>query len=98
MNKYMLLYLIIINIITFIIFGLDKLLAVLNKNRISERVLLYLSIIGGCFLEFLSMFIFKHKIRKKKFYIVNIIFIIIYLVIIKLEILWNTIHINKIKY
>lgn len=87
MNKYILLYLIIINIITFIIFGLDKLLAVLNKNRISERVLLYLSIIGGCLLEFLSMFIFKHKIRKKKFYIVNIIFIIIYLVIIKLEIL-----------
>ena len=87
MNKYILLYLIIINIITFIIFGLDKLLAVLNKNRISERVLLYLSIIGGCFLFFFSMFIFKHKIRKKKFYIVNIIFIIIYLVIIKLEIL-----------
>lgn len=67
-----------VNIITFIIFGIDKLFAINNKNRISERTLFFLSMIGGCFLEFIGMFIFRHKIRKFKFYLVNILFIIIY--------------------
>ena len=42
-------YLIIINIISFIIMGLDKLFAIKNKRRISENTLLFLSIIGGVF-------------------------------------------------
>lgn len=71
-------YLIIVNIITFIIFGLDKLFAIYNKNRVSEKTLFFLSMIGGCFSEFFGMFIFRHKTRKYKFYLVNILFIIIY--------------------
>lgn len=74
----MFLYLIIINIITLIIFGIDKLLAIYNKRRVSEKTLFILSVLGGCFFEFIGMLIFRHKIRKIKFYIINIISIIFY--------------------
>ena len=66
MSKIILIYLIIINIITFLIFGLDKLFAILKKSRVSEKTLLFLSIIGGCFLELFGMYLFNHKIRKSK--------------------------------
>lgn len=79
MPKVILIYIITINVITFIIFGLDKLFAILKKTRISEKTLLFLSIIGGCFLELFGMYLFNHKTRKIKFHIVNIVFIIIYL-------------------
>ena len=71
-------YLICINTITFIVFGLDKILAIKNKKRIREKTLITLSFLGGCYLELLGMFIFRHKIRKIKFYIYNIVFILIY--------------------
>lgn len=68
-------YLVVVNIFTFCIFGLDKLLAILNKRRISEKLFMSLSILGGCYLELLGMFIFRHKIRKVYFYIMNIGFL-----------------------
>lgn len=82
MNKIILIYLIIINIITLLIFSLDKLFAILKKSRVSEKTLLFLSIIGGCFLELFGMYLFNHKIRKAKFHIVNILFIIIYILVL----------------
>ena len=82
MSKIILIYLIIINIITFLIFVLDKLFAILKKSRVSEKTLLFLSIIGGCFLELFGMYLFNHKIRKAKFHIVNILFIIIYILVL----------------
>ena len=57
-------YLVIINIISFIIMGLDKLLAILKKQRISENTLLFFAIIGGSIGTLLGMLIFRHKIRK----------------------------------
>ena len=44
--KYLIIYLVIINIITFIIFGLDKYFAIKNKFRISEATLFCLYIMG----------------------------------------------------
>lgn len=60
-------YLIIINIISFLFMGIDKLLAIKNKRRISERTLITISIIGGTLGTTLGMIIFRHKIRKIKF-------------------------------
>lgn len=75
-------YLIIINIISLITMGLDKLFAIKNKRRISENTLLFLSIIGGVFGTIIGMIIFKHKIRKPKFLIIIPIILIIYLYLI----------------
>ena len=82
MSKIILIYLIVINIITLLIFGLDKLFVILKKSRVSEKTLLFLSIIGGCFLELFGMYLFNHKTRKAKFHIVNILFIIIYILVL----------------
>lgn len=65
-------YLIILNLINFILYGIDKYKAKHNKWRISEKTLLTLSIIAGMG-GFLGMEIFHHKTREKKFYLANLI-------------------------
>lgn len=75
-------YLIVINIISFILMGFDKLLAIFKKRRISENTLLFFSIIGGCIGTLLGMIIFRHKIRKPKFLITIPLLIIITLYLI----------------
>lgn len=76
-------YLIIINIISFILYGLDKYKAIINKWRIPESVLLTISFLGGGIGSLLGMYIFRHKTKKKKFIIINLISIIILIFIIK---------------
>ncbi len=57
----------LINIITFLAYGLDKLKAVKNWWRIPEWVLIGLAVIGGSLGAFLGMVVFRHKTRKLKF-------------------------------
>lgn len=71
-------YLIAINIISFLAYALDKGLAKKKMYRIPEKTLLTLSIIGGCYLGLISMYMFHHKTKKKVFLITNIACIIIY--------------------
>lgn len=60
-NKFFLIYLIFINLITFIIFYLDKQRAIKNKWRFKITSLLGLCLFGGSFGAIVSMYIFKHK-------------------------------------
>ena len=71
------LYLIIINISSLLLMGLDKILAIKKKRRISEHTLITISFFGGSIGTLLGMLIFRHKIRKPKFYILVPLFIII---------------------
>ena len=78
--KLFLLYLLSINTISFILFGLDKFLAVRNKRRIPEKELFTVSIIGGALGGMFAVLVFKHKISKNAFmwrfmliFIVNIV-------------------------
>ncbi|WP_259132297.1 DUF1294 domain-containing protein [Chryseobacterium ginsenosidimutans] len=59
--------LLIINIISFIIFGIDKQKAVKHKRRISELNLLILTFLGGTIGAILAMLFFRHKISKTSF-------------------------------
>lgn len=59
--KFLGYYLIIINIVTFIIFLLDKLKAIYGKWRIKIVTLLGLCFIGGSIGGLLSMYLFHHK-------------------------------------
>ena len=63
------LYLIIINVITFVIFGVDKYKAVRQEWRIRESTLLGLALIGGSIGGWLAMYIFHHKTKKVKFFV-----------------------------
>lgn len=74
--KYIIYYLIFINIIAFIIVFIDKQKAKKNRYRISEKSLFIMSIIGGSAGAYVSMLIFSHK-TKKWYFKLGIPFIII---------------------
>lgn len=65
----MIYYLLIINIVTFIIYGIDKYRSIKHKYRVSENTLIILAILGGVFGAFFGMIVFHHKTKKKKFVI-----------------------------
>lgn len=72
-------YLLIINIYQFLIMGLDKLLAIKKKNRISEKTLLLNAFLGGSIGALLGMYTFRHKTKKTKFLILYPLFLIIHI-------------------
>lgn len=74
-------YLILINIIGFILILVDKIKACKNKWRIKENTLLFISIIGGGIGELISMLIFHHKTKKNKFIIFIPLLILIQIII-----------------
>ena len=57
----------VINLITFIVFGIDKLAAIKNRSRIKIVTLLGLSFIGGSVGGLLGMYLFRHKTQKDYF-------------------------------
>lgn len=61
------LYLLIINVITFIVYGVDKYKAKQGKWRIPESTLLLLAVIGGSIGALLGMKVWHHKTMHKKF-------------------------------
>ena len=63
----MLIYLIIMNIIAFIVYGIDKWKAQRNRWRISEKMLLFIAVIGGSVGALAGMYTFHHKTLHKKF-------------------------------
>ena len=67
MAETLLYYLIAINIVTFIVYGIDKVKAMKGKWRISEATLLLLAIIGGSVGAWLGMKTWHHKTMHKKF-------------------------------
>lgn len=72
-------YLITINICQFLIMGLDKLLAIKKKNRISEKTLLINAFLGGSIGAILGMYTFRHKTKKLKFQLLYPLFLIIHI-------------------
>ena len=77
-------YFIIINVLEFILMGIDKLLSIKKLYRIPEIVLLIVPFIGGSIGGILGMYIFKHKTKKIKFkllFIMSLIVNILYIVI-----------------
>ncbi len=75
-HKFILWYLILINILTFIFFGIDKYKAINKKYRISIVTLLLLAGIGGSLGALSAMYIFRHK-TKKDYFTVGIPLIIV---------------------
>lgn len=82
MDKTVFSYLIVINILSFILFGYDKYLAVHHKWRISEKNLLLSSAVGGSFGAYAAMHIFHHKTKHRKFTLLVPIFALLHTAII----------------
>lgn len=67
--RFFLFYFIGINVFSFLTMAYDKLKAKFKRYRITEKFLINLAVIGGSFGTLAGMIIFRHKIRKKKFFI-----------------------------
>ena len=65
--KLILFWLIVINLLSFFLFGRDKTLAKKRKRRIPERILWTVSLFGGGTGAFLGMHIFRHKTKHLSF-------------------------------
>ena len=60
-------YLLAINVVTFIMYGIDKYKAKKAKWRISEATLLLLAVLGGSIGAWMGMKVWHHKTMHKKF-------------------------------
>ena len=69
-------YIALINILTFFVYGLDKSAAVKQKQRIPNRVLLGLAAIGGSAGALAGMYTFRHK-TQKKYYTITVSLLLI---------------------
>lgn len=58
-----LLFLALLNLVTFLVYGMDKYKARQDLPRIAERTLLLLAVLGGSLGALLGMHIFHHKTR-----------------------------------
>ena len=56
-----------VNVLTFLVFGVDKLLARLGRRRVRERTLLWWTFAGGCIGAWCAMQLFRHKTQKGSF-------------------------------
>ena len=60
-------YLILINILGFLIMGLDKHKAKMAERRIPENTLFTFTVLGGGVDTIAGMYVFHHKTKKMKF-------------------------------
>lgn len=75
--RNIIIYVGVINVIAFLMYGLDKQKAKRRQWRIPEATLLGVAVIGGSIGAFLGMQVFHHKTKKPKFYIgVPMIFVL----------------------
>ena len=64
-------YLLAINAVAFIVYGIDKYKAKKAKWRISEATLLLLAVLGGSIGAWMGMKVWHHKTMHKKFKLKN---------------------------
>lgn len=77
MTKIILIYLAAVNLVTFVMYGIDKYKAKKSKWRIPEATLLLMAAIGGSIGAWAGMQVWHHKTLHKKFkYGVPIIFLL----------------------
>lgn len=66
-RNLILIYLAVITVVTFLVYGIDKWKAQHKRWRIPESVLLGLAAIGGSVGAWLGMKVWRHKTQHKKF-------------------------------
>ena len=67
MGMMLIYYLLAVNVLTFIVYGVDKWKAQHGRWRVPEATLMGLAALGGSVGAWLAMQLFRHKTQKKKF-------------------------------
>jgi len=83
MSKTLLIYIVIINVFTFFIYGIDKWKAKNHRWRIPEDTLLSLAGAGGSLGALLGIYAFHHKTKHKKFTLGVPLILIIQLILLE---------------
>lgn len=86
---YLLIYVLVMSLIAFAAFGIDKFKAKANAWRIPERTLFILALLGGGIGAFVGMKVFRHKTRHQQFVIGIPTIMVIQLIIIGF-VIWKT--------
>lgn len=80
--RFLLIYMILINLFTCVLYAGDKLKAIAGKRRIPEKVLIGFAFIGGSLGALIGMQCFRHKTRHLKFQISIPVFLFIHVVVL----------------
>ena len=67
MGMMLIYYLLAVNVLTFIVYGVDKWKARSGRWRVPEATLMGLAALGGSVGAWMAMQLFRHKTQKKKF-------------------------------
>ena len=81
-EKFLCVYLLVINVITFFLFGLDKRKARTRQWRIPEKTLLLFSFISGTLGAWMAMFFFRHKIKDRSFLLPILFITLLWIIVI----------------
>lgn len=81
MDIIILIFYLIINLLAFMLYGIDKKKAQKQVWRIPEKSLFLTAFLGGAFGALLGMQIFHHKTKKNYFWILNILALGLHLVL-----------------
>lgn len=79
---YLEIYLIAINLITFVVYGADKRAAIKKRTRVRVATLLSLAFIGGSLGALSAMYLFRHKTKKLQFTIFVPLMLVLHVVIV----------------
>lgn len=82
MGIYIIKEILIVSILTIILFGIDKLAAKSNGQRLSEEFLIVICILGGAIGGSIGMLLFNHKTKKENFRKTIPVLALIYLLIL----------------
>ena len=77
-------YLTVMNVLSFVMYGIDKRKAVKGSRRISEDALLTAAALGGSLGSLLAMELFRHKTKHIKFTIGVRAFLVIHVLLLVL--------------
>lgn len=80
--RVLIIYYLLINVVAFTAYGIDKRKAMRNQWRIPEFTLITLAFIGGFAGAPLGMLIFHHKTRKLKFRLLIPVAVILHIILI----------------
>ncbi len=72
----------IINLLTLIVFFVDKYLAIMNRWRVSEKALWLLALLGGSLGGLAAMQLARHKRRKPGFVLIMVVILLVQIIII----------------
>lgn len=95
MKTILITYIILINLIGFLIMGIDKFKAQRRKWRIPERTLFLTAILCGSIGIMIGMYVFRHKTRHLRFAIGVPAILVIQILILCLLFSWNLKHMGS---